>query len=76
MCLAIQGRILAIASQPPADLNGAPDAASDPLWWVAEVDFGGVRQSVSLACLPHARVGDCVLVHVGLAIALVEPVQG
>jgi hydrogenase expression/formation protein HypC len=36
------------------------------------VDFGGVRQQVSLACLPQARVGDRVLVHVGLAIALVE----
>jgi hydrogenase expression/formation protein HypC len=27
---------------------------------------------VSLACLPEARVGDRVLVHVGLALSLVE----
>jgi hydrogenase expression/formation protein HypC len=36
------------------------------------VDFGGVRQKVSLACLPEARVGDRVLVHVGVALSLVH----
>jgi hydrogenase expression/formation protein HypC len=36
------------------------------------VDFGGVRQQVSLACLPEAVLGDRVLVHVGLAISRVE----
>ncbi|MEB3361656.1 MAG: HypC/HybG/HupF family hydrogenase formation chaperone [Synechococcaceae cyanobacterium] len=46
--------------------------AEDCLWRVAEVDFGGVRQLVSLACLPEARVGDQVLVHVGIALSLVE----
>ena len=35
------------------------------------MDFGGVRQQVSLACLPEARVGDRVLVHVGLALSVV-----
>ena len=70
MCLAIQGRILRIDSAPPP---GSADAeATDSLWWVAQVDFGGVRQPVSLACLPEAQVGDWVLVHVGVAIALVE----
>jgi hydrogenase expression/formation protein HypC len=39
---------------------------------MAEVDFGGVRQQVSLACLPEARVGDQVLVHVGLALSIVD----
>ena len=62
MCLAVSGRILAIDAGP----------ADDPLWRQAEVDFGGVRQQVSLACLPEARVGDRVLVHVGLALSLVE----
>ncbi len=62
MCLAISGRILTIAGDP----------ADDPLWRVAEVDFGGVRQQVSLACLPDARVGDRVLVHVGVALTIVE----
>lgn len=40
------------------------------LWRIAFVDFGGVGQWVSLACLPQARLGDYVLVHVGMAIAI------
>ncbi len=55
------------AAQPAA----AADDVDDALWRQAEVDFGGVRQQVSLACLPEARVGDRVLVHVGLALSLV-----
>ena len=57
--------ILAITTAGPAGDN-------DPLWRNADVDFGGVRQQVSLACLPEARVGDRVLVHVGLALSLVH----
>jgi hydrogenase expression/formation protein HypC len=64
MCLAVPGRIVAI--------RGLPVAADDSLWRMAEVDFGGVRQSVSLACLPEAVVGDRVLVHVGIALTIVE----
>lgn len=82
MCLAIPGRILAIhpgaPPQPgspasPAGDGAAPTGSGDAdLWRMATVEFGGVRQAVSLACLPEARVGDRVLVHVGLAISLVE----
>lgn len=78
MCLAIAGRILSITSQ-PIDASGTGPAdvdENDPLWRTALVDFGGVRQQVSLACLPEARVGDQVLVHVGLAIALVDQREG
>jgi len=70
MCLAVCGTILAITSQAPDPQN------EDPLWRMAEVDFGGVRQQVSLACLPQAGVGDRVLVHVGLALSLLEPEAG
>ncbi|MFN9628699.1 MAG: HypC/HybG/HupF family hydrogenase formation chaperone [Cyanobacteriota bacterium] len=59
------GRILSIAGACPGD--GDPD-----LWRSADVDFGGVRQQVSLACLPEAQVGDLVLVHVGLALSVVD----
>lgn len=78
MCLAIPGRILAITSQPPDPVSADPVECpeDDPLWRVAQVDFGGVRQQVSLACLPQAQVGDRVLVHVGLAIALVQEDEG
>ncbi len=71
MCLAVPGLILSITSRPPesASEQGGDD---DDLWRMADVDFGGVRQQVSLACLPDARVGDQVLVHVGLALSLVE----
>ena len=73
MCLAVRGRILSIEHCPPEDGGDAcPGAAGDPLWRVAEVDFGGVRQQVSLACLSEAEVGDLVLVHVGLALSLVQ----
>jgi hydrogenase expression/formation protein HypC len=83
MCLAVAGRILSIQSAvglvaPDRAADGAaavdgpqPADAEDSLWRQAEVDFGGVRQQVSLACLPEARVGDRVLVHVGLALSLV-----
>lgn len=63
MCLAVPGRILAISSAGEDE---------DPLWRQAEVDFGGVRQTVSLACLSEAQVGDRVLVHVGLALSFVD----
>lgn len=67
MCLALSGRIVAIHGLPPAAAPGS----DDPLWRVAEVDFGGVRQTVSLACLPEAVIGDRVLVHVGIALTIV-----
>lgn len=69
MCLAVTGTILTIETEPAA---AASDRPGDSLWLRAQVDFGGVRQWVSLACLPQARVGDRVLVHVGLALSLVE----
>jgi hydrogenase expression/formation protein HypC len=75
MCLAVPARILSIRVQPPPgapEPAGAEAAADDGLWRMAEVDFGGVRQQVSLACLPEAAVGDRVLVHVGLALSLVD----
>lgn len=73
MCLAIAGRIVSIAVERPAAEPGALDRGDDTdLWRIAEVDFGGVRQPVSLACLPQARPGDRVLVHVGIALALVD----
>ncbi|MEB3303867.1 MAG: HypC/HybG/HupF family hydrogenase formation chaperone [Cyanobium sp.] len=69
MCLAVPGRILSIVSPMPEG------GGEEGLWRMAEVDFGGVRQQVSLACLPEARVGDQVLVHVGFALSLVEELE-
>ena len=74
MCLATPGVIVAIrqGAAPGGEADADRDATPDPLWRSAEVDFGGVRQQVSLACLPEARVGDRVLVHVGVALSLVH----
>ncbi len=71
MCLAVPGRILSITCDPPRGVAGG-EPGEEVLWRMAEVDFGGVRQRVSLACLPEARVGDQVLVHVGFALSLVD----
>lgn len=65
------GRIVSIQLAPPPGV--ATDAAdAEALWRMAEVDFGGVRQPVSLACLPQAQIGDQVLVHVGIALSIVQ----
>ena len=42
----------------------------DELNAVAEI--GGVERTISLALTPEARVGDYVLVHVGVAISIVD----
>lgn len=59
MCLAIPGRVLAISEGPL-------------LQRTAKVDFAGIRKEVSLACLPEAKPGDYVLVHVGIAISVID----
>ncbi|MCC6730399.1 MAG: HypC/HybG/HupF family hydrogenase formation chaperone [Chthonomonadales bacterium] len=61
MCLAIPGRIESVDS-------GAPG----PLGRTGRVSFGGTVKEVNLACVPEAREGDYVIVHVGLAISVVD----
>lgn len=59
MCLAIPGRIIAVTED-------------DPILRTGRVNFGGTVKEVSLACVPDARVDQYVLVHVGLAISVVD----
>ena len=59
MCLAIPGRIVSIEG-------------SDPQLRSGRVDFAGVTKQVNLGCVPEARVGDYVLVHVGFAISTID----
>jgi len=40
-----------------------------------KVSFGGSLREVSLACVPEAKVGDYLLVHVGLAIQIVDEAE-
>ena len=60
MCLAVPGKILEIMGD-------------DPLLRAAKVSFAGVIKLVSLTCTPDARLGDYVLVHVGVAISVIDP---
>jgi hydrogenase expression/formation protein HypC len=59
MCLAVPGKVL--------DISG-----DDPLLRTGRVSFNGVVKQVSFTCAPEARPGDYVLVHVGLAISVVD----
>lgn len=60
MCLAVPGKVLEIQGD-------------DPLLRSARVSFAGVVKQVSLSCAPEAKIGDFVLVHVGVAISVVDP---
>jgi hydrogenase expression/formation protein HypC len=59
MCLAIPGKIISIEETDPTLRSG-------------RVDFAGIVKQVNLALVPEARVGDYALVHVGLAIGIVD----
>lgn len=62
MCLAVPGKLL--------DIQG-----DDPFERTGRVSFAGVVKPVSLACAPEAKVGDYVLVHVGIAISVIDPAE-
>ena len=59
MCLAVPGQIVEVRNL-------------EPPFTSAVVDFGGVRRDVCMACVPHAAVGDYVMVHAGIAISRVN----
>ncbi len=60
MCLAIPGKIQSIESQ------------YDGLVRVAKISFGGIIKEASLEMVPEAKIDDYVLVHVGVAISIVD----
>jgi hydrogenase expression/formation protein HypC len=59
MCLAVPGRLLDVQGEDILDRRG-------------RVSFGGVVKEVCLSCVPEAREGDFVLVHVGVAISVID----
>jgi hydrogenase expression/formation protein HypC len=59
MCLAVPGKILSVAGEPPFDL-------------LARVSFGGIVKEVNLSYVPDAQPGDYVIVHVGFALSKVD----
>ena len=60
MCLAIPGKLLAITAQ------------LDETFRTGRVSFGGIQKEVNLYMVPEAKVDDYVLVHVGVAISVVD----
>lgn len=62
MCLAVPGKVLSVSGD-------------DPLLRAGRVSFGGIVKEVNLACVPEAKVGDYVIVHVGLAISTLDEAE-
>ncbi|MCP3933057.1 MAG: HypC/HybG/HupF family hydrogenase formation chaperone [Bacteroidetes bacterium] len=60
MCLAIPGKITSITAQ------------LDDTFRMAKVSFGGIQKDINLAMVPEAKIGDYVLVHVGVAISIID----
>jgi hydrogenase expression/formation protein HypC len=58
VCLGIPGKILE-----RFESQGLP---------MAKIEFGGIVREACLQCIPEARVGDYVLVHVGFAITKMD----
>jgi len=60
MCLAIPGKIIEISE------------TGDDIFRNGRVTFGGVVKDVNLSMVPEAVQGDYVLVHVGVALNVVD----
>ena len=63
MCLAIPGKIASIVGQ------------LDETFRTGKVSFGGIVKEVNLCMVPEANVGDYVMVHVGVAISVVDEAE-
>ena len=60
MCLAIPGKIISITNQ------------LDETFRFGKVSFGGITKEINLCMVPEAKPDDYVLVHVGVAISIVD----
>ena len=63
MCLAIPGKIVEFTD------------ALDEVFRMAKVDYDGIKKEVNMYMLPEAKVGDYVMVHVGVAISIIDEVE-
>lgn len=59
MCLGVPGKVVAWIDR-------------DSLFARAEIEFGAVRRVCHMACTPNAEIGEYVIVHAGIAIAVVQ----
>jgi len=60
MCLAIPGKIIKI------------EPSVDEVFRLGMVSFDGILREVNLSMVPEAGIGDYVLVHVGVALQVVD----
>lgn len=60
MCLAIPGRIKSIEEQKEGYMR------------IGKVELGGILKEINLQLVPDAKENDYVLVHVGVAISIVD----
>lgn len=60
MCLAIPGKIISIESK------------QEEIFRNGKVSFGGIIKEVNLSMVPDIKIGDYVLVHVGVALSKVD----
>ena len=63
MCLAIPGKIISIADQ------------EDQTFRLGKVSFGGIIKEVNLSMIPDAKIDDYVLIHVGVAISIIDEAE-
>ena len=63
MCLAIPGKITAI------------DDTTESVFQIGKVSFSGITKKINLSLVPEAQVGDYVLVHVGVAMSIVDEAE-
>lgn len=61
MCLAIPGKILEIEEQ-----------EEGTVFQIGKISFSGVTKRINLSLVPEAKVGDHVLVHVGVAVSVID----
>jgi len=59
MCLSVPGKIISID-------DGGEFAR------IAQVDFGGIVKEVNISFTPEAKIDDYILVHVGVALSIVN----
>ncbi len=60
MCLAIPGKIISITDK------------QDGVMQTGKVELGGIIKEINLHLVPHAGINDYVLVHVGVALSMVD----
>jgi len=63
MCLAIPGQIIAM------------EDTIESVFQIGKVSFSGITKKINLSLVPEATVGDYVLVHVGVAVSIVDEAE-